>query len=73
MEAIRLRENEFGDVLDVLSQRGVELVYSVESEGVFVYGSDDVVEQIEDILWARQVMPFVYSKAANMRYVMPEI
>lgn len=53
---IQLNITEISDVVDVLSQRGIEFAYSIEPDGAFVYGTDDLVEQVDDILWAASVV-----------------
>lgn len=73
MAIVKLDMTEFNDVIDVLHQRGVEFAISIEPDGAFLYGTQDLVEQVDDILWARRVMPFVCSQAADMAYSMPKI
>jgi len=56
MAVIQLDITEVGDVLDVLQQRGLEVCYSVESDGVYFYGSDSELEEVESIIWAVDVV-----------------
>jgi hypothetical protein len=46
MKVMKLRENEFRDILDVVSQKGIELCYTVEPDGVYIYGSEDVIQEV---------------------------
>lgn len=48
--------SEFNDVLDVLQERGLEYAISYESDGVFVYGTADTIQQIQNVLWAIQMV-----------------
>lgn len=46
---------ELSDVVDVLSQKGIEICYSVESDGVYLYGSESELAEVESIVWAGEV------------------
>jgi hypothetical protein len=39
-----------------MSQRGIELCYSVEKDEVDLYGSDLELEEVESVIWAAQVI-----------------
>ena len=53
---IQLKMIELSDVVSVLQERGLELCYSVESDGVYLYGSESELAEVESILWARDVV-----------------
>ena len=69
---MQLNITEISDVVDILQERGVEYAISIEPDCAFVYGSEDIAEQVDDILWARQVMPVVCPKVPDMAYSMPK-
>ena len=52
---IQLKMIELSDVVSVLQERGLELCYSVESDGVYLYGSESELAEVESILWAREL------------------
>lgn len=56
MAVIQLDTVELSDVLSVLQDLGIEYAISIESDGAFVYGTDDTIQQIDDLLWAAQVV-----------------
>ena len=56
MAVIQVDMTELSDVVDVLQERGLEVCYSVESDAAFLYGSEDMVDQVDDIVWARDVI-----------------
>ncbi len=56
MAVMKLRENEFRAVMEVMSRKGIELCYSIEKDGVYVYGSDSELAEIEHVLWAAAVV-----------------
>lgn len=71
MAVMQLDITELSDVSSVLQERGIGLCYSVESDGVYLYGSDSELEEIESIIWAANVvqglgMPFEADEAGYL-------
>lgn len=56
MVVIQVDMTELSDVVDILQERGVEYAISYEPGVAYLYGSDDIIQQIQDILWARDVI-----------------
>jgi len=56
MAVIELQHSEISDVVGVLQERGVEFAYSIEKDSAFLYGSEDLVDKVGDILWAADVV-----------------
>jgi len=56
MAVIELDITELSDVVDVLQDRGIEYAISYEPGVAYLYGTDDTIQQIRDILWASQVV-----------------
>lgn len=56
MAVIELDTAELSDVVDVLQDRGIQYAISQEPGVAFLYGSEDVIQQADDILWARDVV-----------------
>ncbi len=58
-------------MLDVLSKRGIELCYSVEADGVYMYGSDSELEEVESITWAADVVQEIdFHQETGVSYAM---
>ncbi len=56
MAIIGLQQHEISDVVQVLQNRGIQFACSIESDGAYVYGTDDTIQQVRNILWAAQVL-----------------
>jgi hypothetical protein len=56
LSVLELSLSDFRDVQDILQERGVELTYSVDEKVAFLYGSETELDEVENILWAIQVL-----------------
>ncbi len=56
MAIIQVDMTELSDVVDVLQNRGIQYTISYEPGVAFLYGSENVIQQVRDILWASQVL-----------------
>ena len=83
MEYLVLNAGQWEDVQAVLRERELEVYFSKEPDGIHVYGPEDILQEIENILWSIQVLdglsavfdgvavPYRGEKWQDIEYSMP--
>ena len=83
MEYLILTPGQWVDIKQALRERDLEVYFSHENDEIHVYGPEDILQEIENILWSIQVLdglsavfdgvavPYRGEKWQDIEYSMP--